>query len=73
MANKDNSITPEKIRGMIYGLDALVQHGNGRMLPMVNLDNAATTPPFHAVAQEVQKQLLYYGSIGRGTGPPSCW
>ena len=58
-------------RRMIYGLDSLVQHENGRMLPAINLDNAATTPPFCAVADEIQKQLQYYGSIGRGTGQKS--
>ena len=63
-----NKITPEEIRRMIYGLDTFVQHGNGRMAPMINLDNAATTPPFNAAAEEVLKQLRFYGSIGRGTG-----
>jgi len=56
---------------MVYGLDTLVQHGNGKMAPAINLDNAATTPPFVAVNEEIQKQMSYYGSIGRGTGQKS--
>ena len=59
------------IRNMIYGLDTLVQHGDGRMAPAINLDNAATTPPFKDVSLEIQEKLLYYGSIGRGTGQKS--
>ena len=31
----------ENVRNMMYGLDTPVQHGNGRMAPAVNLDNAA--------------------------------
>ena len=66
-----NTAIMKKIRSMIYGLDAFVQHGNGRMAPMINLDNAATTPPFKAVSDEIMKQLLFYGSVGRGTGQKS--
>jgi len=55
----------------MYGLNAWVAHSNGLMLPAVNLDNAATTPPFADVAAEVQRQMQYYGSIGRGVGQKS--
>ncbi|MCL2398072.1 MAG: aminotransferase class V-fold PLP-dependent enzyme [Defluviitaleaceae bacterium] len=55
----------------MYGLDAWVAHGSGIMLPGVNLDNAATTPPFLDVARAVQRHLRYYGSVGRGTGQKS--
>ncbi len=60
-----------KIRNMILGLDVPVQLDNGRLVPAINLDNAATTPPFKLVANEIQKQLMYYGSIGRGKGQKS--
>ncbi|MDR2711755.1 MAG: aminotransferase class V-fold PLP-dependent enzyme [Clostridiales bacterium] len=56
------------IRDMIFGLDALVELDNKRMAPAINLDNAATTPPFKKVVQEIEEQLMYYGSIGRGKG-----
>jgi len=55
----------------MYGLDAWVAHGSGVMIPAVNLDNAATTPPFLDVVHAVQRHLRYYGSIGRGTGQKS--
>lgn len=63
--------TPENIRDMILGLDSLVQLDDGQMAPAVNLDNAATTPPFKAVADKIWEELLYYGSIGRGRGQKS--
>ena len=55
----------------MYGLGAWVAHCSGLMVPAVNLDNAATTPPFADVAREVQQQMLHYGSIGRGVGQKS--
>lgn len=55
----------------MYGLDAWVAHSSGIMMPAVNLDNAATTPPFADVVREVQRQMRYYGSIGRGLGQKS--
>ena len=66
-----NDISIKNIANLMYGLDTPIQHGSGRMAPAVNLDNAATTPPFKAVAEEVQRQLRYYGSVGRGTGQKS--
>lgn len=62
----------KSIREMIYGVDALVDLGDGKMVPAVNLDNAATTPPFHAVNEKIQESLKYYGSIGRGAGQKSA-
>lgn len=61
----------ERIRGMILGLDVPVELDNHRIAPAINLDNAATTPAFIQVAQEVMCQLQYYGSIGRGKGQKS--
>ena len=63
--------TIDHIRNMIYGLDTLVELDNKIKIPAVNLDNAATTPPFKKVMEEVQTQLLCYGSIGRGKGQKS--
>jgi len=59
------------IRKMIFGLDSLVKLDNGEYVPAINLDNAATTPPFKQVVKEVEQQLLCYGSIGRGKGQKS--
>ena len=63
--------TINHIRNMIHGLDTLVELNNGSKVPAINLDNAATTPPFKKVMEEIDKQLLLYGSIGRGKGQKS--
>jgi len=60
------------IRNMIYGLDTPVRLDCGRLAPAINLDNAATTPPFKAVLREIGRQMLCYGSIGRGKGQKSA-
>ena len=59
------------MRDMIFGLDTLVELDDGRMMPAINLDNAATTPPFKRVMEEIEDHLRYYGSIGRGRGQKS--
>lgn len=67
MENNQNNC----IRNMMYGLNQLVALDNGTMVPAINLDNAATTPPFQAVVKEIECQMLQYGSIGRGKGQKS--
>jgi len=59
------------IRSKIVGLDAEVTLGNGIKAPVINFDNAATTPAFTPVLEEVNAQLEFYGSIGRGFGQKS--
>ena len=59
------------IRDMIYGLDTLVELDNKSRVPAINLDNAATTPPFKQVVEEIKNELNFYGSIGRGRGQKS--
>ena len=56
---------------MMYGIDSPVMLKNGTTVPAVNLDNAATTPPFKQVYEEIGTRMEYYGSIGRGTGQKS--
>ena len=60
-----------EIRSMMYGINAPVRLDDGRVVPAINLDNAATTPAFKEVKNEIERQLLYYGSIGRGKGQKS--
>lgn len=55
----------------ILGLDTPVRLQSGEMVPAINLDNAATTPPFIDVAKDIQEKLGCYGSIGRGKGQKS--
>ena len=60
------------IRNMMFGLDTPVWLDSGRPAPAINLDNAATTPPFKQVVCEIERQLLCYGSVGRGKGQKSA-
>jgi len=66
---KCKTYTTEDIRKMIHGLDVPVKGSS----PAINLDNAATTPPFKAVVSEIYDKLQMYGSIGRGTGQKSVF
>ncbi|MCL2571986.1 MAG: aminotransferase class V-fold PLP-dependent enzyme [Defluviitaleaceae bacterium] len=60
------------IKESIWGLDTLVRLDNGDLRPAINLDNAATTPPFKQVMAEIDSQMRMYGSIGRGKGQKSA-
>ncbi|MCL2378112.1 MAG: aminotransferase class V-fold PLP-dependent enzyme [Defluviitaleaceae bacterium] len=60
------------IREEIWGLDTPVKLDCGKMVPAINLDSAATTPPFKKVMAEIDNQMKLYGSIGRGKGQKSA-
>lgn len=55
-------------RKMVVGLDILVPLSNGMRVRGINFDNAATTPPFLSVMEEISKFAPYYSSIHRGGG-----
>ncbi len=46
----------------------LVPLDNGLMIPYINFDNAATTPPLVSVIEEINSFSPYYSSIHRGVG-----
>jgi cysteine desulfurase/selenocysteine lyase len=56
------------MRDQIVGLDRLVPLLDGRQVPYVNLDNAASTPPLKEVVNTVSQFMPYYSSVHRGTG-----
>jgi selenocysteine lyase/cysteine desulfurase len=56
------------VRGFIPGLDRTVPLFDGRTVRYVNLDNAATTPPFQTVVDCVGRFFQWYSSVHRGTG-----
>lgn len=62
----------DTLREYVMGVDAPVTLQDGSEAPAINFDNAATTPSFVPVFEEVQAQLLTYGSIGRGAGQKSA-
>ena len=62
----DGTYTIDNIRDYIVGLDTPVELEDGTERPLINFDNAATTPAFTSVMDAVNQELLMYGSIGRG-------
>ncbi len=58
--------TINNIRNYIVGVDQPVTLADGTQRALINFDNAATTPAFKPVMDEVNNELLMYGSIGRG-------
>ena len=68
--HKDNK---DDLRKLFVGLDKKVNvEGKGRIIP-INLDNAATTPPFKRVMKKILETSEYYGSIERGDGQKSLY
>ena len=56
------------LQDRIVGLDQLVPLLDGRLVPYVNLDNAASTPAMRDVMDTIQRFVPYYSSVHRGTG-----
>lgn len=61
-------VTTINLRDRIVGIDQGVPLLDGRVVPYVNLDNAASTPAFRDVAETINRLLPYYSSVHRGTG-----
>lgn len=55
-------------RNLIVGSDTRIPLSNGSYVSAINFDNAATTPPFVSVLQDILAFAPYYSSIHRGTG-----
>lgn len=55
-------------RHLVVGVNTEVPLSNGTYVPYINFDNAATTPPFKSVLQEIENFAPWYSSINRGKG-----
>lgn len=66
MAAAEEPVTIDNIRSLVVGVDDPVEVKPGLTRPIINFDNAATTPALRPVVDEVNAKLLTYGSIGRG-------
>jgi selenocysteine lyase/cysteine desulfurase len=53
----------------VLGTDSRCTLADGRDVRVVQLNNAATTPPFERTVREVQEFLGCYGALHRGAGP----
>src|SRR3989304_3155653 len=68
MANATASISTTDLRQRILGADQPVPLLDGRTVPYVNLDNAASTPSLREVMDEIPRFMPFYSSVHRGTG-----
>ena len=66
LASAEEEYTIDNIRQYVAGVDEPVELADGTTRPLINFDNAATTPALIPVMDEVNRKLLMYGSIGRG-------
>lgn len=63
---EDIVYTIDNIRDYVIGVDEPMEMADGTMAPIINFDNAATTPPLQPVLEKVDEEMKLYGSIGRG-------
>jgi|SRR5680860_45141 len=63
-------LSRSNFRNLIVGADAKVPlyNGHSQFATAINFDNAASTPPFVSVMEEIVKFSAMYSSIHRGTG-----
>ncbi len=54
------------LKNLVVGADTSVLLKNGKTVRGINFDNAATTPPFVKVIEEISSFAPYYSSIHRG-------
>jgi cysteine desulfurase/selenocysteine lyase len=62
------AVDVDTIRQLVAGLDREVPLVTGESRRYVNLDNAATTPPFLEVLDTIRDFSPWYGSVHRGSG-----
>ncbi|MDD4170065.1 MAG: aminotransferase class V-fold PLP-dependent enzyme [Desulfotomaculaceae bacterium] len=59
---------PYTYRNLVMGVDTKIPLDNGNYTVSINMDNAATTPPFVQVLQEIVNFAPMYSSVHRGSG-----
>ncbi|MGE5543471.1 MAG: aminotransferase class V-fold PLP-dependent enzyme [Bacillota bacterium] len=62
---------PDNLQDLIAGLNLPVTLVNGKQVPLINFDNAATTPPFRSVLEAIESFAPWYGAVHRGGGTKS--
>jgi selenocysteine lyase/cysteine desulfurase len=61
-------LQPTGLRDRILGVENEIPVLDGTLVPYINLDNAASTPPLREVMEAIQQFMPYYSSVHRGTG-----
>jgi selenocysteine lyase/cysteine desulfurase len=64
---KTKKITIKELPELLIGYDTVIPTFNGPMR-YINFDNAASTPTFKNIAEEVTSFLRWYSNVHRGTG-----
>lgn len=72
MNNFSRNTSETSYRNMVVGVNTKVPIDNGTYTNAINFDNAATTPPFYSVVNEVNAFMPWYSSIHRGKGYKSA-
>lgn len=67
------NISQTELRNLVVGVDTGVPIADNRLATAVNFDNAASTPPFVTVMQEINNFAPWYASVHRGTGYKSLF
>ena len=65
-AEPEVKYTIDNIRQYVVGVDEPIELDDGTKKPLINFDNAATTPPLKPVQDAIEEEMKMYGSIGRG-------
>ena len=60
-------------RNLFVGIDNAIQLENKRFVTPINFDNGATTPPMKCAVEEIQRDLKWYGAIGRSKGQKNSY
>ncbi len=63
-----HSISQPDLRNLIVGVNTTVPVTDNTYVTAINFDNAASTPPFISVMQEINNFAPWYSSVHRGTG-----
>jgi len=61
-------LSQSNYRHLVVGADIKIPLKNGQFVSAINFDNAASTPPFFSVMEEINNFSTMYSSIHRGTG-----
>lgn len=56
------------LRSLVVGVETKIPLADGKKVTAINFDNAATTPPFFSVLQEIMDFAPWYSSVHRGKG-----
>ena len=60
-------------RSYYVGVESQVKLENGKTVVGINFDNGATTPPLKCAVDVIQRDLNWYGAIGRSKGQKNAY